>query len=91
MGPSWPLPFPAQAGGGAVTVPALFEIFRVINVSDIEPIQLCFGTSLAIILPTALRSYQAHLKRGSVIARVARLWALPTVVSVGLGHEIRAA
>jgi uncharacterized protein len=57
-------------GGGAVTVPVLFEIFRVINVSDTVRMQLCVGTSLAIILPTALRSYRAHLKRGSVIAGV---------------------
>ena len=70
-------------GGGAVTVPVLFEIFRVI-------MQLCVGTSLAIILPTALRSYRAHLKPGSVVAGVVRLWALPTIVGVGVGSCVAA-
>jgi uncharacterized membrane protein YfcA len=77
-------------GGGAVTVPVLFEIFRVLNVSDTVRMQLCVGTSLAIILPTALRSYRAHLKRGSVIAGVVRLWALPTIVGVGVGSFVAA-
>ena len=77
-------------GGGAVTVPVLFEIFRVINVSDAVRMQLCVGTSLAIILPTALRSYRAHLKRGSVIAGVVRLWALPTIVGVAVGSCVAA-
>ena len=77
-------------GGGAVTVPVLFEIFRVINVSDTVRMQLCVGTSLAIILPTALRSYRAHLKRGSVIARVVRLWALPTIIGVAVGSSVAA-
>ena len=77
-------------GGGAVTVPVLFEIFRVINVSDTVRMQLCVGTSLAIILPTALRSYRAHLKRGSAIAGVVRLWALPTIVGVAVGSSVAA-
>ena len=72
-------------GAGAVTVPVLFEIFRVINVSDAVRMQLCGGTSLAIILPTALRSYRAHLKHGSVIAGVVRPWALPTILGNGVG------
>jgi uncharacterized protein len=79
-----------RIGGGAVTVPVLFEIFRVLNVSDTVRMQLCVGTSLAIILPTALRSYRAHLKRGSVIAGVVRLWALPTIVGVGVGSFVAA-
>src|SRR5215470_11108849 len=77
-------------GGGAVTVPVLLEIFRVINVSDTVRMQLCVGTSLAIILPTALRSYQAPLERGSVIAGVVRLWALPTIVGVAIGSFVAA-
>ena len=51
-------------GGGAVVVPVLFEVFRILAVPDAVRMQLCIGTSLAIIVPTALRSYQAHRTRG---------------------------
>src|SRR5271163_903100 len=37
------------------------------DVSDTVRMQLCVGTPLAIILPTLLRSYRAHLKHGLVI------------------------
>jgi hypothetical protein len=44
-------------GGGGVIVPVLFEVFRVLGVADEVRMQLCVGTSLAIMLPTTLRSY----------------------------------
>jgi uncharacterized membrane protein YfcA len=47
-------------GGGGVVVPVLFEIFRILAVPDDVRMQLCIGTSLAVIGPTAWRSYQAH-------------------------------
>ena len=39
-------------GGGAVIVPVLYEIFRVLEVPEEVRMQLCVGTSLAIIVPT---------------------------------------
>ena len=54
-------------GGGAVIVPVLYEIFRVLGVPDEVRMQLCVGTSLAIIVPTTIRSYLAHRARGAVI------------------------
>jgi uncharacterized membrane protein YfcA len=47
--------------------------------------QLCVGTSLAIIVPTTVRSYIAHKKKGAVIPHVVRLWALPAVAGVAIG------
>jgi uncharacterized protein len=47
--------------------------------------QLCIGTSLAIIVPTAVRSYQAHRARGMVIAEVLRAWTTPAVAGVAVG------
>jgi uncharacterized protein len=72
-------------GGGAVTVPVLFEIFRVINVSDTVRMQLCVGTSLAIIVPTTVSSYLGHKKKGAVIVDLVRIWALPAVAGVAIG------
>lgn len=72
-------------GGGAVIVPVLFEVFRVVDVPDEVRMQLCIGTSLAIIVPTTIRSYRAHRARGLVIAPVMRDWAVPSMIGVVLG------
>ncbi len=72
-------------GGGAVIVPVLFEVFRVLGVPEEVRMQLCIGTSLAIILPTALRSYRAHRAKGLVIPYVLRSWAVPAMIGVAIG------
>src|SRR6266704_6535303 len=72
-------------GGGAVIVPVLFEVFRVIGVPEEVRMQLCIGTSLAIIVPTSLSSYRAHRARGLVIPYVVQSWAMPAIAGVALG------
>jgi len=72
-------------GGGAVIVPVLFEVFRLLDVPETVRMQLCIGTSMAIIVPTAVRSYQAHRAKGLVIHGVLRSWTLPAVVGVAVG------
>src|SRR5271169_2940008 len=75
-------------GGGAVIVPVLYEVFRVLGVPEDVRMQLCIGTSLAIIVPTTVRSYIEHKKKGAVIPQVVRIWALPAVVGVIIGSVI---
>jgi uncharacterized protein len=77
-------------GGGAVVVPVLYEVFGLLGVPDEVRMQLCVGTSIAIILPTTVRSYLAHREKGLVIPRVIRLWALPAVIGVACGAVIAA-
>jgi uncharacterized membrane protein YfcA len=72
-------------GGGAVIVPVLFEVFRVLGVPDDLRFQACIGTSLAIIVPTTIRSYLAHKARGAVLEDVVRIWRVPSLVGVALG------
>jgi uncharacterized protein len=72
-------------GGGAVIVPVLYEVFRVLGVPEAVRMQLCIGTSLAIIVPTALRSYRAHRARGLVLRDVVVAWRVPAVVGVAVG------
>src|SRR4051812_26893015 len=72
-------------GGGAVIVPVLYEAFRLAGVPEEVRMQLCIGTSLAIIVPTTVRSYLAHRARGLVIPEVMRLWAVPAVIGVAIG------
>ena len=57
-------------GGGAIIVPVLYEVFRVLGVPEDVRMQLCVGTSLAIIVPTTIRSYLAHRARGAVLPDV---------------------
>jgi uncharacterized protein len=72
-------------GGGAIIVPVLYEVFRVLGVPEDARIQACIGTSLAIIVPTTVRSYLGHKKKGSVIPEVVRIWALPAIAGVAIG------
>lgn len=72
-------------GGGAIIVPVLYEVFRVLGVPEDVRIQACIGTSLAIIVPTTVRSYLGHKKKGSVIPEVVRVWALPAIAGVAIG------
>jgi uncharacterized protein len=75
-------------GGGAVIVPVLYEVFRILDVPDAVRMQLCVGTSLAIIVPTTIQSYLTHRAKGLVVPGVLRLWALPAVLGVVCGAAI---
>ncbi len=57
-------------GGGAVIVPILYELFRITGVDDSIRMQVCVATSLAIIIPTSVRSVRSHWQRGAVDAGV---------------------
>jgi uncharacterized membrane protein YfcA len=72
-------------GGGAIIVPVLYEVFGVLGVPEELRIQLCIGTSLAIIVPTTIRSYRSHKAKGAVIPGVLRLWTAPAIVGVIVG------
>ena len=72
-------------GGGGIIVPVLYEVFGVLHVSDDVRMQLCIGTSLAIIVPTTIRSYIGHKKRGAVIPEVLRAWTAPAIAGVLIG------
>jgi uncharacterized membrane protein YfcA len=72
-------------GGGAVIVPVLYEVFRVLDVPEAIRMQMCIGTSLAIIVPTTIRSHRAHRAKGMVLEDVLRLWTGPAIVGVAVG------
>jgi uncharacterized membrane protein YfcA len=77
-------------GGGAVIVPVLFEVFRILGVPDEVRMQLCVGTSLAIIVPTNIRSYLAHRAKGAVDHQVVKLWVLPALAGIAIGSVVAA-
>jgi uncharacterized membrane protein YfcA len=72
-------------GGGAILVPALYETFGAIGVDDLVRMHLAVGTSLAVIVPTSLRSFAGHRARGAVDLDLVRSMALPVVAGVVLG------
>jgi uncharacterized membrane protein YfcA len=72
-------------GGGAILVPVFYECFRLAGVPLDVRMPLCIGTSLAIIIPTSIRSYRAHYARGAVDMEILRKWWLPVLVGVLAG------
>ncbi|MBX8802049.1 sulfite exporter TauE/SafE family protein [Ochrobactrum sp. MR28] len=75
-------------GGGTVAVPVLYELFRIMGVPNDVLMPLSIGTSLAIIIPTSIRSYNAHRARGMVDTSLLKLWAVPVVLGVVAGSVI---
>lgn len=75
-------------GGGAVVVPVLYEVFRVIGVPEEVRMPLAVGTSLAIIIPTSIRSFNAHRAKGMVDLSIIKVWAVPVVLGVIGGSVI---
>jgi uncharacterized membrane protein YfcA len=72
-------------GGGAILVPVFYECFRLAGVPLEVRMPLCIGTSLAIIIPTSIRSYRAHYSRGAVDMAILRMWWLPVLAGVIAG------
>ena len=72
-------------GGGAVLVPVFYECFRLAGVPLEARMPLCIGTSLAIIIPTSIRSYRAHHARGAVDLEILKTWWLPVIIGVIAG------
>lgn len=75
-------------GGGAVIIPVLYEVFGVLDVPENLRMQLCIGTSLAIIIPTTIRSYLSHKAKGAGDPQLIRLWTLPAICGVAIGSAI---
>jgi uncharacterized membrane protein YfcA len=69
-------------GGGAVIVPVLYELFTMLEVPEAARMPLCVGTSLAVIIPTSIRSFNAHRAKGMVDMSIVKIWAVPVVVGV---------
>jgi uncharacterized protein len=75
-------------GGGAVLVPVFYECFRLAGVPLEVRMPLCIGTSLAVIIPTSIRSFRAHYHRGAVDMSILQQWWLPIVLGVVAGTVI---
>ena len=75
-------------GGGAISVPVFFEVFRLTGLADGVAMPLAVGTSLAMIVPTAFVSAREHARRGTVDVALLRAWALPILLGVAVGSAL---
>lgn len=75
-------------GGGSIVVPVLYDTFRVLGVADALCLHLAVGTSLAVIVPTSIRSLLLHHAKGAVDMAVVRSMAVPVVAGVCLGAVV---
>lgn len=61
-------------GGGGILVPVLYATFTALDVDQSIRMHMALATSLAVIVPTSLRSFSAHKAKGAVdMALIKRL------------------
>jgi len=77
-------------GGGAVIIPVLYEAYAILDISEAVRMHVCVGTSMAVIVPTAIRSFLAHKARGSVDMAVVRSWMIPMPIGVAAAAVLAA-
>lgn len=77
-------------GGGAVLVPVLYQFLTMLGVDESIRMHVSVGTSLGIIVPTSLRSFLAHKKRGAADLELLKSWIIPLPLGV-LGASLVAA
>lgn len=69
-------------GGGAVLVPVFYQVLGLLDVPEAVRMHLSVGSSLAIIVPTSLRSFLAHRARGAVDESLLRDYLVPVPLGV---------
>lgn len=77
-------------GGGAILVPVFYQIFGLFGVDEAVRMHISVGTSLAIIVPTSVRSYLAHRKRGAVDTGFLKNWIIAVPLGAVLASVIAA-
>ncbi len=75
-------------GGGGIAVMVLYELFTFLGVPEDVRMHCAIGTSLAVMVPTSIRSFLAHRAKGAVDADFIRGVALYVVVGVLIGATV---
>lgn len=77
-------------GGGAVLVPVFYQMLGILGVDEAVRMHLAVGTSLAIIVPTSLRSFAGHRAKGAVDMDLLRRFAIAVPVGVIMASVVAA-
>ena len=75
-------------GGGGIVAPVLYEVFGILGIDPALRMHMAVGTSLAVMVPTTLRSFAAHKQRGGVDMAAFKRLAPPVLIGVVLGAAI---
>jgi uncharacterized protein len=75
-------------GGGGIAAPVLYEVFSFLGVDPAIRMHLALGTSLAVMIPTSIRSFLAHRARGSVDMEAWRRLSVGVIAGVVVGAAI---
>ncbi len=77
-------------GGGAVIVPVFDHAMHVLGYGDDVRMHVAVGTSLAVIVPTSIRSFAGHRAKGAVDVEVLRRWIVAVPCGVALASVVAA-
>lgn len=77
-------------GGGAVIVPVADQALALMAYDPAIRMHVAVGTSLAIIVPTSIRSFRAHYLRGAVDTELLKNWLFAVPVGVVLAALVAA-
>ncbi|TYP00296.1 hypothetical protein EDC39_101460 [Geothermobacter ehrlichii] len=77
-------------GGGIIFVPLFLHVFPLVGIDPAVMVHMAFGTSLGIILPTAVSSTLGHRKRGNVDWSQVYGLALGGIAGAALGSTLAA-
>ncbi len=69
-------------GGGLIVVPVIYQVLKITDSDPMIHMHVAVGSSLALIVPTALRSARAHYHHGAVDAALLRRWTPAMVAGV---------
>ena len=75
-------------GGGFILVPVIYFILLRMGVEPTIAIRMAFGTSLAIIIPTAISSTHAHYRKNQVEVKAALYMGISGFIGAILGGYI---
>lgn len=77
-------------GGGAVLVPVLYQFLTWLGVDEAVRMHISVATSLGIIVPTSIRSFMAHKKRGAADLELLKSWLIPVPFGVVIASLVAA-
>jgi uncharacterized membrane protein YfcA len=75
-------------GGGIITTPALYAIFKLLDYAAGPSFKTAIGTSLAVIIVTSIRSLATHHRAGHVDGDMLRAWGPWIAIGAGAGGAL---
>jgi uncharacterized membrane protein YfcA len=77
-------------GGGGVVVPVLYQALVMLGFPTSVTMHVAVGSSLAFIIPTSIRSFQAHKARGAVDMAILESWVIAVPAGVVAASSVAA-